>query len=328
VSSANSVTNGAANRAVTRSQVDSAPPRRAGRRDQSGRSRARRRRQLLAGTVMLAPFVVLVGALLGWPVVWTFMLSFTNEELTGPTALHHKYIGFANFTNLLTSSAFLSSLWHSIEYLVGSAYIGQVVLGFVLALLLRRCNRRVQAIVGAIVIMSWIVPEVIAAFMWFALLGQGGVIQEALHSVGINYSTILDSHPILSLNLANAWRGVAFSMMLYMAALTAIPKDIIEAAMLDGASAWRRIVRIILPLIKGSILVDTVLVTLATLNDFTLIFALTGGGPGDASQVLSTYMYQQGFVNYQIAYGTAVSVILLLVGVVLSIVYVRALRRS
>jgi multiple sugar transport system permease protein len=315
--------------AIAASQADSVtPPRRAGGHRRPNRSRVRRRRQLLAGTVMLAPFAILVGVLLGWPIVWTFLLSFTNEELTGPTALHHKYIGFANFSNLLTSSDFISSLWHSIEYLVGSAYIGQVVLGFVLALLLRRCSRKVQAIVGAVVIMSWIVPEVIAAFMWFALLGQGGVLQQVLHSVGIGYSTILTSHPILALNLANAWRGVAFSMMLYMAALTAIPKEILEAAMLDGASAFRRVLRIIVPLIKGSILVDVVLVTLATLNDFTLIFTLTGGGPGNASQVLSTYMYQQGFVNYQIAYGTAVSVILLLVGVILSVFYVRALRRS
>jgi multiple sugar transport system permease protein len=186
----------------------------------------------------------------------------------------------------------------------------------------------VQALVGAIVIMSWIVPEVIAAFMWFALLGQGGVLQEVLHAVGINYSTILVSHPVLSLNLANSWRGVAFSMMMFTAALAAVPKEIDEAAMIDGASVWRRVIRIFVPLIKGTLLVDIVLVTLLTLNDFTLIFTLTGGGPGTASQVLSTYMYQTGFVNYEIAYGTAVSVIMLLVGVILSIFYVRALRRS
>jgi multiple sugar transport system permease protein len=277
---------------------------------------------------MLAPFAVLMGALLGWPIVWTFLLSFTNTELTGPTALHHGYIGLGNFQLLLTNSSFLSSLIHSLEYLVGSAYIGQVLLGFALALLMRNCSRRVQATVGVIVVMSWIVPEVIAAFMWFALLSQGGVVQQVLHAAGIGYSTILDSHPILSLDLANSWRGVAFSMMLFTAALAAVPKEIVEAAMLDGASAWRRVLRILVPLVKGSLLVDTVLVTLMTLNDFTLIFALTGGGPGNASQVLSTYMYQTGFVNYQIAYGTAVSVILLLVGVVLSIIYVRALRRS
>jgi multiple sugar transport system permease protein len=308
------------------SRTGSATPHPIGGQNKAGR--ARRRRQLIAGLVMLAPFAVLFGALLGWPIVWTFLLSLTNEQLTGPTALHHQYIGLANFHTLLADPTFLSSLLHSLEYLVGSAYIGQVVLGFALAFLLRSCSRRVQAIVGAIVIMSWIVPEVIAAFMWFALLGQGGVLQEVLHAVGINYSTILVSHPVLSLNLANSWRGVAFSMMMFTAALAAVPKEIDEAAMIDGASVWRRVIRIFVPLIKGTLLVDIVLVTLLTLNDFTLIFTLTGGGPGTASQVLSTYMYQTGFVNYQIAYGTAVSVIMLLVGVILSIFYVRALRRS
>jgi multiple sugar transport system permease protein len=291
-------------------------------------NRARRRKQLAASGVMLAPFAVLLGALLGWPIVWTILLSLTNEQLTGPTALHHQYIGFSNFQQLFVSSDFITSLIHSLAYLVGSAYIGQVGLGFALAFLLRTCSRPVQAAVGGIIVMSWIVPEIIAAFMWFALLGKSGVLQEALHAVGIPYSTILVSHPLLALDLANSWRGVAFSMMLFTAALATVPREIVEAATLDGASTYRRIIHVFIPFIKGSILIDVVLVTLATLNDFTLIFALTGGGPGSASQVLSTYMYQIGFTEYRIAYGTAVSVVLLAVGVLLSIFYVRALRRS
>lgn len=290
--------------------------------------RGRRRRQLAAAGVMLAPFGLLLGGLLGWPVVWTVILSLTNEQLTGPTALHHQFIGLANFRSLLSSSDFLTSLLHSIIYLVGSAYLGQVVLGFALAFLLRTCGRRMQAAVGGIVIMSWIVPEIIAAFMWFALLGKNGVVQEALHAVGIGYSSILVSHPLIALDLANSWRGVAFCMMLFTAALSTVPSEIVEAATLDGATGWHRIINIYVPFIKGSLLIAVVLVTLATLNDFTLIFALTGGGPGQASQVLSTYMYQTGFTQYRIAYGTAVSVILLLIGVILSIFYVRALRRS
>jgi multiple sugar transport system permease protein len=289
---------------------------------------ARRRKQIAASLVMLAPFGVLLGALLGWPIVWTILLSLTNEQLTGPTALHHQYIGFANFQQLFASPDFTTSLIHSLAYLVGSAYIGQVGLGFALAFLLRTCSRPVQAAVGGVIVMSWIVPEIIAAFMWFALLGKSGVLQEALHAVGIPYSTILVSHPLLALDLANSWRGVAFSMMLFTAALATVPREIVEAATLDGASTFRRIIHVFIPFIKGSLLIDVVLVTLATLNDFTLIFALTGGGPGNASQVLSTYMYQIGFTEYRIAYGTAVSVVLLAVGVFLSIFYVRALRRS
>lgn len=291
-------------------------------------NRARRRRQFAAGLVMLAPLAVLLGALLGWPIVWTLLLSLTNEQLTGPTALHHQYIGLANFTALFQDPEFLSSLVHSLVYLVGSAYVGQVCLGLALAFLLRSCTRRVQAAVGGVIVMSWIIPEIIAAFMWFALLGKGGVLQQVLHSVGISYSSILVSQPLLALNLANSWRGVAFSMMLFTAALTAVPKEVVEAAIVDGASRFRCLIHVYIPFIRGSILVAVVLVTLATLNDFTLIFAMTGGGPGNASQVLSTYMYQAGFTEYRIAYGTAVSVVMLLIGIVLSVIYIRALRRK
>jgi multiple sugar transport system permease protein len=297
-----------------------APPR--------AQSHRRRRRQLGIAALMAAPFIVLLGGLLGWPVIWTILLSFTNTQLTGPTALHPQYIGFGNFTTLFTTSDFFGSLVHSLVYLVGSAYLGQVVLGFALALLLRKCSRRIQAIVGGIIVMSWIVPEIIAAFMWYALLGNNGVIQQFLHLLGVKYSTLLVSNPMLALDLANSWRGVAFSMMLFTAALATIPGEMVEAAQLDGASALKRVLYVLVPYIKGSILVDVVLVTLATLNDFTLIYALTGGGPGNASQVLSTYMYQTGFTEYRIAFGTAVSVVILLVGVILSVFYVRALRNT
>jgi multiple sugar transport system permease protein len=277
---------------------------------------------------MMTPFAVLLGGLLGWPIVWTFVLSLTNEELTGPTALHHQFIGLSNFSQLFSDSNFGASLVHTLQYLVGSAYIGQVVFGFVLALLFRQCSRAVQAIVGGIIILSWVVPELIAGFMWYALLGQGGVLQQAAHSIGLPYSQILVTHPMAAVNLANSWRGVAFSMMLFTAALAAFPTDLLEAAQVDGAGSVKRTLFVVLPNLKGTVLVDIVLVTLATLNDFVLIFTMTGGGPGEESQVLSTYMYQLGFTEYRIAYATAVSVVLLIIGVVLSAFYVRALRKS
>jgi multiple sugar transport system permease protein len=277
---------------------------------------------------MMAPFAVLLGGLLGWPIVWTFVLSFTNEELTGPTALHHQFIGFSNFSQLLHDGGFGSSIVHTLQYLVGSAYLGQIVFGFLLALLLRRCNRVVQALVGGIIILSWVVPELIAGFMWYALLGQDGVLQQAAHALGLPFSQLLVTHPMLAVNLANCWRGVAFSMLLFTAALAAFPDSLLEAAEVDGAGPVRRIISVVLPNLKGTILVAVVLVTLGTLNDFVLIFTMTGGGPGNESQVLSTYMYLTGFTEYRIAYATAVSVVLLLIGVVLSLLYVRALRKA
>jgi multiple sugar transport system permease protein len=132
----------------------------------------------------------------------------------------------------------------------------------------------------------------------------------------------------VSVSLANSWRGVAFSFLLFSAALSDVPAELLDAAQVDGASAWSRLRSIIIPLLATTILVDFVLITLGTLNDFTLIFAMTGGGPGTNSNVLSVFMYQQAFGTFQIAYGTAIAVILLLVGAVFSVFYIRTLRHQ
>jgi len=278
---------------------------------------------------MTAPLVVIVIAFLGWPIVWTLVLSLTNKAVTGPTALHPSFIGLGNYRELFASgSGLVHSVLLSLYYLVASAYIGQALFGFVLAYLMRRCPYPVRAVVGSIIVVSWLIPEIIAAWMWFTLLSDGGTLQQGLHGVGIGYQTWLISHPMISVSLANSWRGVAFSFLLFSAALSDIPGDLIEAAEVDGANAWSRLARIIVPMLSATILVDLVLITLGTLNDFTLIFAMTGGGPGTNSTVLSVFMYQQAFVSFQLAYGTAIAVVLLAVGAVFAVLYIRILRRQ
>lgn len=289
---------------------------------------ARSRRRATAAT-MLAPLVVVVVAFLGWPIVWTLLLSLTNKTITGATASHWQFVGLANYRELFASgSGLVHSVLVSLYYLVASAYIGQAVFGFLIAYLMQRCPYSVRAVVGSVIIAAWLVPEIIAAWMWFTLLSNGGTLQQGLQAVGLPYSTWLISHPMLSVSLANTWRGVAFSYLLFSAALSDIPRDLVEAAQIDGANAWRRLIRLIIPLLSTTILVDLVLITLGTLNDFTLIFAMTGGGPGTSSTVLSVFMYQQAFVTFQLAYGTAISVVLLAIGAVFAITYIRVLHRQ
>jgi multiple sugar transport system permease protein len=286
-------------------------------------------RRRVTGLSMVAPLMVMVLAFIGWPIIWTLLLSLTNMTLTGATATHYHYIGFGNFHQLFSSgSGLVQSILLSLYYLVASAYIGQALFGFVLAYMMLRCSVRVRKSVGSIIIICWLVPEIIAAWMWFAMLSDGGTVQQGLHAVGIPYQTWLISHPMVSVSLANSWRGVAFSFLLFSAALSDVPAELLDAAQVDGASAWSRLRSIIIPLLATTILVDFVLITLGTLNDFTLIFAMTGGGPGTSSNVLSVFMYQQAFGTFQIAYGTAIAVILLLVGAVFSVFYLRTLRRQ
>jgi multiple sugar transport system permease protein len=286
-------------------------------------------RRRLTGISMVAPMVVVVLVFMGWPAVWTFVLSFTNMTVTGPTATHYQYIGFANYQQLFSSGSGLAdSVGKSAYYLVVSGYLGQAVLGFFLAYFLSRSTYAVRAAVGAVVIVAWLIPEIVTSYMWFVLLSDGGVMSQVYHAFGLGYTSWLTSNPMLAVSMANAWRGAAFSFLLFSAALDGIPTDLIDASEVDGASGWRRLTRLTVPLVSSAIVVDLVIITLATLNDFSLIYAMTGGGPGNASNVLSVFMYRQAFSNYELAYGTAIAVVLLLIGAVLAALYIRLLRRQ
>jgi multiple sugar transport system permease protein len=126
--------------------------------------------------------------------------------------------------------------------------------------------------------------------------------------------------------IANLWRGVAFSMLLFGAGLRNISHEVKEAATLDGASTWQRLAWVILPIMKPTIVTNFILVTIGNLSDFTLIYALTHGGPGSATQTLPLYIYEQAFSYYELGYGTAIAMLLIAIGAIASFIYVRLLR--
>jgi multiple sugar transport system permease protein len=127
-------------------------------------------------------------------------------------------------------------------------------------------------------------------------------------------------------SIANVWRGTAFSMLVYSAALSEVPKEIEEAATVDGASGLRRLTSITVPMVKRSIATNLMLITLQTLSVFGLIYTMTGGGPSGRSQTLPLYAYEQAFQFSQLGYGTALALLLLLIGGIFSMIYLRALR--
>lgn len=131
---------------------------------------------------------------------------------------------------------------------------------------------------------------------------------------------------MLSVILANIWRGTAFSMMVYNAALSEVPPELTEAATIDGAGAWQRFIRVTLPVIRRSISTNLLLTTLQTLGVFTLIWVMTGGGPGTQSSTLPVLAFQEAFKFSQVGYGTAIAVVTLLIGALFSAVYIRILK--
>jgi multiple sugar transport system permease protein len=183
-----------------------------------------------------------------------------------------------------------------------------------------------KGVVGSIVVAAWVIPDVVAGFIWAAYLHQDGLLNGVMALFGLPQPAWLQDQPMAAVIVANVWRGTAFSMLLFSAALESIPDHLFEAAAIDGAGVLRRIRYITLPLLTGALATDLLLITLQTLSDFTLVWVLTGGGPGFKTQLLTIYTYQQAFKFYQLGYGTAVSLLILVVGALLSLMYIRVLR--
>jgi len=287
---------------------------------------ARSRSHGLVRILPLVPAIAMLAVFMLGPVIWSFYGSLTNTALTGPNALHPRFIGLDNYSNLISDPNFPKSVWLTIVFVFMSAIVGQNILGLFVASMLRRANPAVRAVVGTLIVAAWIMPEIVAAFAAYAFFSDGGTFTQLSAWVGLHSPNMLYDHPMAAVVIANIWRGTAFSMMVYTAALDDVPPDVIEAAEVDGASGFQRLVRITLPMIRRSISTNFMLTTLQTLSVFTLIWVMTSGGPGTDSSTLPVLAYQQAFKFSKIGYGTAIATVMLLVGAVFSIIYIRMLK--
>ncbi|MFJ3419477.1 carbohydrate ABC transporter permease [Streptomyces sp. NPDC086082] len=286
--------------------------------------RARTGTRILTHYLPLSPALVLLLLFLAVPIGYCAYIAFTDLQLTGQA--HSSFVAFANFRAAFKDSEFLNAVWLTLVFTVVSSLIGQNTLGLALATLMQRASKPVRTIAGAIVITAWVLPEVVAGFLLYAFFRREGTLDAILVWLHLPSQNWLFTLPILAVSFANVWRGTAFSMLVYSAALDEIPKEITEAAEVDGAGGWRRMWHITLPMIRRSIGTNLMLNTLQTLSVFGLIWVMTRGGPGNKSQTLPLFMYEQAFQNSMIGYGTAVALLLLLVGALFSLVYVRLLR--
>lgn len=274
------------------------------------------------------PALLLLLVFLAGPVFWAFQASFTNTGLTGRNARNPEWVGLENYQRLLLDPVFPLSLWLTVLFVGASAVLGQNLLGLAIAVLMRRARRAVSAVVGTAVVAAWVLPEIVAAFAAYAYFSRDGTLNQLLGGLGMGQPDWLYSWPMAAVVLANIWRGTAFSMLVYRAALNDIPTEVAEAAQMDGAGGWKRLAFITLPMIRGSIATNLMLVTLQTLAVFTLIWVMTAGGPANASTTLPVLAYQEAFKFGDIGYGTAVASVLLLIGAVFGVGYIRLLREG
>jgi multiple sugar transport system permease protein len=271
----------------------------------------------------LTPSFVLLAILFAYPIGYAVYLAFTNLELIGPTAQSYQFTGLANFNRLVGDPTFWQSTWLTVIFVVGSGLIAQTVIGMALALVMRQALKPLRLGIGVIIVTAWIIPEIAAAFVFYAFGTQGGLLGEV---IGKPSEDFLSTVPMLIVCIANVWRNAAFSMLVFSAGLRNVPEEIEEAATLEGASYWRRLFSVTLPILKPTIVTNLLLLTLINISDFTLIYVMTQGGPGTSTAILPVYMYIQAFQFNNLGYGSMIALSLVLIGALLSVFYVRHLR--
>jgi multiple sugar transport system permease protein len=275
-----------------------------------------------------APSVLLIAAVMLVPLITGLSYAFHDIILLDP--LSGDFVGLDHFRDLLEDDSFWTALVNTAIW-TGVSVILQFGLGLVLALLLNRPlpGRR---LVQALVFLPWAVPGFLSGLTWAWLFNPViGPLPHWLHALGIMASAdniLSDPHlALLGPIVANVWWGIPFFAITLIAALQSIPRDIYEAASLDGAGPWLQFRRITLPLLAPTIVITVLLRTVWVANFAELIVVMTKGGPADATQTLASYIFTLAFQRLDFGYASAVSAVLML----LLLAYagaVMALRRA
>jgi ABC-type sugar transport system permease subunit len=281
--------------------------------------------------LLIAPASIVFLLLSVYPLLNTIWMSFTFNRPSQPFIKHH-FVGLNNFKYILTEdNLFWISLKNTLYFTVSSVLL-ELLIGLSAALLINRSLRGIGLFRVALLI-PWTIPTVVAAMMFNLMYNDVyGVFNDLLYKLGV-----IDSyHPWLadvntSLNaiiLAEVWKTFPFMTLIILAGLQAIPKDLYEAAYIDRATRWQTFRYIVLPHIKGAILVALLFRTIDSLRAFDLIYILTKGGPADSTQVLLTDVYKQTFEFLHYDRGAAISVIVFLIVLICSLIYALALLKS
>lgn len=271
----------------------------------------------------VAPAMLLIGIFLIFPAIWTLYLGLTNWRLTGLAAAEPEFVGLDNYLDALTDPAFRNSLLLTLVFVFFSAVVGQSILGFSLAWSLRRLRQGIRTVIETVVLMAWIIPASVIAFLWIALLSRHDGTLNAL--AGTEGTAWLLEYPMQSIIIFNIWNGTAFSMLLFSSALASVPPSQFETAKMAGAGTMTTLRDVVFPNIRGHVLTNTLLITLWTFNVFTP-YLITAGGPEGRTEILGIYIYRVALNEGALGEGAALSLIMIIINLVIASVYLRMLR--
>ncbi len=277
--------------------------------------------------LFLAPALLILLVFMVLPAGWAIYVSFTNRALTGVRAVDWQMVGLRNYVRLIGDEDFRHAIGLTLMYTFFTS-VGQFVIGLIAALFLSNRAIKGKTILLAALVLPSVIPGIIQSLLWSSILSSGeyGTLNRITSVIGLDPIAWLRSAPLLSIVLINFWNNSGFAMLLFLAGLENISTEVLEAASIDGASGWQMLRYIKLPLIRFIVMLWLLLNTLGCLGVFDLVYALTRGGPGNSTELVGIYIYNQSFKFFELGYGSAASVILLGISLALAMVYLRLLK--
>ena len=252
--------------------------------------------------------LVFYGIWVIWPIFYTFFLSFTNWDGISTYSL----VGFKNYVRLFKDSYFLLSLMNNIKWLLSFVFIS-VPIGLLVAILLDQ-KLPGNKIYKTLMYLPMTLSFVVIGEIWSWLLEpKYGAINTFLRAIGLSSlakAWLSDPHVVTyALIMAASWRQITYTMVIFLAGLKNVPKELVEAAYVDGASPLQRFFYVIIPMLRPAIVISITVSVIDSLRAFDIIYVLTRGGPFYSSSVMANYMYIQAFHNYRMGYGSAIAVV-------------------
>ena len=279
----------------------------------------------LAWTMAL-PALALIGVIALGPVLWAMWESLYLHDLRMPW-LGHRFIGVQNYVEAFSDPRFWGAIGHTVVFATISVTL-ELLFGLALAVAVDRM-RRGQGIVRTAMLLPWAVPTVVVGLVWrFVFESPSGLMNTVLLGSGVASPPIWFADPLaawIPIVLADVWKTTPFVAILLLAGLQNIDRSLYEAARVDGASAWRQFTHITLPLLKPALFVALVFRAVDALRVFDVIYVMTGGGPGTATEPIAMYAFSALLENLRFGYGSALSVMIFVLTFLLALVAIRRL---
>ncbi len=277
--------------------------------------------------LLLAPAAILTALVAVYPIAYSIWASFVNFDFRVPG---HAWVGLENYTSVVNDPVAVSALWQT-AIMTGAAVMLELALGFVLALAMVGRFRGRNALMPLLIFPLFLSP-VVAGQVWAILLQRNGPLDTVIDGIAGSDVTIrwtIDAPwNYVAILLADTWQWTPFVFLILLAGLTSIPSRLYEAAEVDGASYWRSLVFLTIPLLLPFMLLAAILRFLDAVKLFDTVFILTQGGPGHETFTVALRLYEQGFRLFRVGYGAAGSwLLLLIVGVIATLLLRRMVRR-